>query len=96
MVLRVDGRCSLLQGCMEKVQAWLQDNLGVILGVCVGVAVIEVWLPPPRAVLLGCPCSADALGEAEAHRPPEAHRPLEALWQAWPEHCPSLALATWS
>ncbi|KAF6332730.1 CD82 molecule [Rhinolophus ferrumequinum] len=30
------------EGCMEKVQMWLQDNLGVILGVCVGVAVIEV------------------------------------------------------
>lgn len=30
------------EGCMAKVQAWLQDNLGVILGVCVGVAVIEV------------------------------------------------------
>ncbi|XP_069927428.1 CD82 antigen [Oryctolagus cuniculus] len=29
-------------GCMEKVQAWLQENLGVILGVCVGVAVIEL------------------------------------------------------
>ena len=43
------------QGCMEKVQGWLQENLGVILGVCVGVAVIEVWvpspLPPPRAAL---------------------------------------------
>lgn len=31
-----------LQGCMEKVQAWLQENLGIILGVGVGVAVIEV------------------------------------------------------
>ncbi|XP_006157818.1 CD82 antigen isoform X1 [Tupaia chinensis] len=30
------------EGCMEKVQAWLQENLGVILGVCVGVAVIEL------------------------------------------------------
>ncbi|KAM5224265.1 CD82 antigen isoform 2-T2 [Hipposideros larvatus] len=30
------------EGCMEKVQKWLQDNLGVILGVCVGVAVIEL------------------------------------------------------
>nr|XP_025121971.1 CD82 antigen isoform X2 [Bubalus bubalis]XP_025121972.1 CD82 antigen isoform X2 [Bubalus bubalis]XP_025121973.1 CD82 antigen isoform X2 [Bubalus bubalis]XP_025121974.1 CD82 antigen isoform X2 [Bubalus bubalis]XP_025121976.1 CD82 antigen isoform X2 [Bubalus bubalis]XP_025121977.1 CD82 antigen isoform X2 [Bubalus bubalis] len=43
------------EGCMEKVQGWLQENLGVILGVCVGVAVIEVWvpspLPPPRAAL---------------------------------------------
>ena len=39
---------------MEKVQGWLQENLGVILGVCVGVAVIEVWVPypppPPGAV----------------------------------------------
>uniref|UniRef100_F6U5N0 Tetraspanin n=1 Tax=Callithrix jacchus TaxID=9483 RepID=F6U5N0_CALJA len=30
------------EGCMEKVQAWLQENLGVILGVCVAVAVIEI------------------------------------------------------
>lgn len=30
------------EGCMEKVQSWLQDNLGIILGVCVGVAVIEL------------------------------------------------------
>lgn len=30
------------KGCMEKVQAWLQDNLGIILGVCVGVAVVEL------------------------------------------------------
>ncbi|KAI4537292.1 hypothetical protein MG293_012155 [Ovis ammon polii] len=30
------------EGCMEKVQGWLQENLGVILGVCVGVAVIEL------------------------------------------------------
>ncbi|XP_077623583.1 CD82 antigen [Crocuta crocuta] len=30
------------EGCMEKVQVWLQENMGIILGVCVGVAVIEV------------------------------------------------------
>lgn len=30
------------KGCMEKVQAWLQENLGIILGVGVGVAVIEL------------------------------------------------------
>lgn len=30
------------EGCMEKVQMWLQENLGIILGVCVGVAVIEL------------------------------------------------------
>ncbi|XP_016053148.1 PREDICTED: CD82 antigen [Miniopterus natalensis] len=30
------------KGCMEKVQEWLQENLGIILGVCVGVAVIEL------------------------------------------------------
>ncbi|EHA99857.1 CD82 antigen [Heterocephalus glaber] len=30
------------EGCREKVQAWLQENLGVILGVCVGVAAIEL------------------------------------------------------
>ncbi|VTJ84535.1 Hypothetical predicted protein [Marmota monax] len=27
---------------MERVQAWLQENLTIILGVCVGVAVIEL------------------------------------------------------
>ncbi|XP_004683626.1 PREDICTED: CD82 antigen [Condylura cristata] len=30
------------EGCMEKVQQWLQDNLGIILGVCLGIAVIEL------------------------------------------------------
>nr|XP_004657235.2 CD82 antigen isoform X2 [Jaculus jaculus]XP_045014306.1 CD82 antigen isoform X2 [Jaculus jaculus] len=30
------------EGCMEKVQAWLQENLGILLGVCVGVAVFEL------------------------------------------------------
>ncbi|XP_054443094.1 CD82 antigen [Pteronotus mesoamericanus] len=30
------------EGCMQKVEAWLQDNLGIILGVCVGIAVIEL------------------------------------------------------
>ncbi|XP_027966950.1 CD82 antigen isoform X1 [Eumetopias jubatus] len=30
------------EGCMKKVQAWLQENVGIILGVCVGVAVIEL------------------------------------------------------
>uniref|UniRef100_A0A8D1FJU8 CD82 antigen n=1 Tax=Sus scrofa TaxID=9823 RepID=A0A8D1FJU8_PIG len=34
------------EGCMEKVQAWLQENLGIILGVCVGVAVIELCPSP--------------------------------------------------
>ncbi|XP_036924942.1 CD82 antigen [Sturnira hondurensis] len=29
-------------GCMQKVQKWLQDNLGIILGMCVGIAVIEL------------------------------------------------------
>ncbi|XP_074853634.1 CD82 antigen [Carettochelys insculpta] len=29
-------------GCMKNVQSWLQDNLGIILGVCTGVAVIEL------------------------------------------------------
>lgn len=27
---------------MDGVQKWLKDNLGIILGVCTGVAVIEV------------------------------------------------------
>lgn len=31
-----------LQGCMDGVEQWLKDNLGVILGVCTGVAIIEV------------------------------------------------------
>ncbi|KAH0620772.1 hypothetical protein JD844_021528 [Phrynosoma platyrhinos] len=30
------------QGCMKGVQNWLQENLGIILGVCTGVAVIEL------------------------------------------------------
>ncbi|XP_049746915.1 CD82 antigen [Elephas maximus indicus] len=30
------------EGCMKRVQEWLQENLGIILGVCLGVAVIEV------------------------------------------------------
>ncbi|CAM5121421.1 unnamed protein product [Eretmochelys imbricata] len=30
------------KGCMKNVQSWLQDNLGIILGVCTGVAVIEL------------------------------------------------------
>uniref|UniRef100_A0A3Q2HGP1 Tetraspanin n=2 Tax=Equus TaxID=9789 RepID=A0A3Q2HGP1_HORSE len=30
------------EGCMERVEAWLQENLGIVLGVCVGVAVIEL------------------------------------------------------
>ncbi|XP_020019299.1 CD82 antigen [Castor canadensis] len=30
------------EGCMEKVQAWLQENLGTILGVCVSIAVTEL------------------------------------------------------
>uniref|UniRef100_A0A673TXW3 Tetraspanin n=1 Tax=Suricata suricatta TaxID=37032 RepID=A0A673TXW3_SURSU len=30
------------EGCMKKVQVWLQENMGIILGVCVGVAVIEL------------------------------------------------------
>lgn len=29
-------------GCEKQVESWLQDNLGIILGVCVGVAVIEL------------------------------------------------------
>ncbi|NXO00382.1 CD82 protein, partial [Rhinopomastus cyanomelas] len=30
------------QGCMDGVEKWLRDNLGIILGVCTGVAVIEL------------------------------------------------------
>ncbi|KAI4892810.1 hypothetical protein NFI96_017242, partial [Prochilodus magdalenae] len=32
------------QGCMSSVEDWLLSNCGVILGVCIGVAVIEVHL----------------------------------------------------
>ncbi|NXB20498.1 CD82 protein, partial [Rhagologus leucostigma] len=30
------------QGCMDGVEQWLKDNLGIILGVCTGVAVVEL------------------------------------------------------
>lgn len=30
------------QGCVRGVEGWFQENLGIILGVCTGVAVIEV------------------------------------------------------
>ncbi|KYO21804.1 CD82 antigen [Alligator mississippiensis] len=30
------------KGCMDGVQSWLSDNLGIILGVCTGVAAIEL------------------------------------------------------
>ncbi|KAL1786925.1 CD82 antigen [Sigmodon hispidus] len=30
------------EGCMKKVEAWLQENFGILLGVCIGVAVIEL------------------------------------------------------
>ncbi|NXC37967.1 CD82 protein, partial [Penelope pileata] len=30
------------QGCMDGVQNWLKDNLGIILGICTGVAVVEL------------------------------------------------------
>lgn len=33
---------SLLQGCITNVEKWLMENCGVILGICAGVAVIEV------------------------------------------------------
>lgn len=33
---------SLLQGCITNVEKWLLENCGVILGICAGVAVIEV------------------------------------------------------
>ncbi|XP_075694163.1 CD82 antigen isoform X2 [Rhinoderma darwinii] len=29
-------------GCMQQVESWLQDNLGIILGVCIGVVVTEL------------------------------------------------------
>nr|XP_033784184.1 CD82 antigen [Geotrypetes seraphini]XP_033784185.1 CD82 antigen [Geotrypetes seraphini] len=31
------------KGCMEGVESWLKDNLGIILGICAGVAVIEFF-----------------------------------------------------
>uniref|UniRef100_A0A8C8RR74 Tetraspanin n=1 Tax=Pelusios castaneus TaxID=367368 RepID=A0A8C8RR74_9SAUR len=30
------------KGCEDNVQRWLEENLGIILGVCIGVAVIEL------------------------------------------------------
>ncbi|KAG9470524.1 hypothetical protein GDO78_017489, partial [Eleutherodactylus coqui] len=30
------------KGCMNEVENWVQDNLGIILGVCVGVGITEV------------------------------------------------------
>ncbi|KGL77013.1 CD82 antigen, partial [Tinamus guttatus] len=30
------------QGCINGIQMWLKDNLGIILGVCTGVAVVEL------------------------------------------------------
>ncbi|XP_048341748.1 CD82 antigen [Sphaerodactylus townsendi] len=30
------------KGCMEGVEGWIQENLGIILGVCAGVAFIEL------------------------------------------------------
>lgn len=52
---------------MKKVQEWLQENLAILLGVCAGVALIEVsppqafpWTlfhilcPPPRLALISC------------------------------------------
>lgn len=40
---------------MKKVQVWLQENLGIILGLCVIVAVVEVWVPSPAAFPMLCP-----------------------------------------
>lgn len=45
---------SLLQGCKTKVEKWFQDNCGVILGICAGVAVIEVQ-SSPRLILFSHP-----------------------------------------
>ncbi|MEQ2215392.1 hypothetical protein XENOCAPTIV_000515 [Xenoophorus captivus] len=34
-------------GCSESVESWLITNLGVVLGICLGVAFIEVrWMVP--------------------------------------------------
>ncbi|KAM3918200.1 CD82 antigen isoform 1-T3 [Leptodactylus fuscus] len=47
-VSAADGFCNATStdlhqaGCMKNVESWLQDNLGIILGVCVGVGVIEL------------------------------------------------------
>lgn len=32
----------VLQGCADSVEAWLLTNIGVVLGICLGVALIEV------------------------------------------------------
>lgn len=65
---------------MEKAQAWLQENFGILLGVCAGVAVIEVCpslpssLPPgicltypsptALALLLSCKLSGPCASRA--------------------------------
>lgn len=36
-----------LQGCAASVESWLVTNIGVVLGICVGLAVIEVPQHPP-------------------------------------------------
>lgn len=38
---------------MEKAQAWLQENFSILLGVCAGVAVIEVCPSLPSSLPLG-------------------------------------------
>lgn len=40
--------CSPLQGCITSVEKWLLENCGVILGICVGVAVVEVSISLPH------------------------------------------------
>ncbi|XP_062403063.1 CD82 molecule b [Sardina pilchardus] len=42
------------KGCMTNVEGWLLDNCGVILGICIGVAVIELL----GMILSVCLCKA--------------------------------------
>lgn len=37
-----DSLCVCLQGCAASVESWLLTNIGVVLGICLGVALIEV------------------------------------------------------
>lgn len=43
-MLDADLACVVVftQGCADSVESWLLTNIGVVLGICLGVALIEV------------------------------------------------------
>lgn len=43
-VLDTNPACVVVftQGCVDSVESWLLTNIGVVLGICLGVALIEV------------------------------------------------------